>query len=818
MNTLTNSLAHFLWTQTWQLACLGIVLVPVVTLLSKKRPHLAILFCYLLIAKALLPPSISHTKSVFHWVENHAELSTELEHQSVQNERSSGLHTSEGISESINETRELNLGISTEVETTRQAAPIVPSVASSTLKPPLVNRARINQAICILWGIGVVLSGWIIVFRHRKFRQLISSAEPIDSPDLLSRLAGLQADLGIKGNIPLKKIDAMISPAVVGWWKPVILLPSELLKTNSADDLKPIIAHELLHIRRGDLTISLLQCLAQVLWWFHPAVWIVNRRINHLREVCCDGEVLHHVKISNTSYAQALLNVVKQNSEISIPKYISAVRSKEVTTLRLEKLMKTPHYLTYRTPIYGLILALGIAIFALPSAKVISDENEGEQTDTSTIPALESTQPQTNEAEVEKALSGGAQSQLDSNSRSQAPLRRKRTRTITPRPEQIFEVKRENLFTTGSKIIGNVIPRNQIHIRSEADGIVKQVNLTPGRRVNKGDLLLELTNSKLQSALREAELNLDTAYTEMQQSETLREQELLKGTSALQSAELALKVRESEYSRKESLFDRNLISKEDILSFQNNLEQQKQNLSFLAKSRELSERQSEQGQRLKELQLQRFKLARETILQQLVALRILAPMEGIIAPVESKGDILVGAYISAATPIAQLISIDALMVKAGYPASGISDIQVGMACQVNVNGNLHQGTIETIYPTADSNRRVTILFDLVPTPNPAKRIIPGSQAGVYVVTGERPNVLTIQQKFNMPKGAKRLVYRLSSAGKTATAIEVTFGGSGTGRIEIAGPIEEGDRVLVLEGLANRNIRAGEGEIFTIQTR
>jgi multidrug resistance efflux pump len=101
------------------------------------------------------------------------------------------------------------------------------------------------------------------------------------------------------------------------------------------------------------------------------------------------------------------------------------------------------------------------------------------------------------------------------------------------------------------------IPRNQLHIQSKVDGTVRRVNLTPGTKVKKGDLLLELTNDKLESALQEAELDLDTARTEIQQNQTLKEQEYLNAKSTLQEAELQLELRESEYSRKKSLFEKN---------------------------------------------------------------------------------------------------------------------------------------------------------------------------------------------------------------------------------------------------------------------
>jgi multidrug resistance efflux pump len=102
------------------------------------------------------------------------------------------------------------------------------------------------------------------------------------------------------------------------------------------------------------------------------------------------------------------------------------------------------------------------------------------------------------------------------------------------------------------------------------------------------------------------------------------------------------------------------------------------------------ERKSEQSQKLKNLQLERFLLARESILRQLDDLRILAPIQGTIAPLKSSTDILIGIYLKAATPLAKLINVDQLTVRASYPADDISEIEEGMG-RIEITGPLEEG-------------------------------------------------------------------------------------------------------------------------------
>ncbi len=75
--------------------------------------------------------------------------------------------------------------------------------------------------------------------------------------------------------------------------------------------LDPILAHELLHIRRGDLRTGALQIVVRSLWWFHPAVWLCNRWLTREAERCCDEQVIAELGCSPAQYARSLLSVIE---------------------------------------------------------------------------------------------------------------------------------------------------------------------------------------------------------------------------------------------------------------------------------------------------------------------------------------------------------------------------------------------------------------------------------------------------------------------------------------------------------------------------
>jgi peptidoglycan/xylan/chitin deacetylase (PgdA/CDA1 family) len=77
-------------------------------------------------------------------------------------------------------------------------------------------------------------------------------------------------------------------PTVIGWLRPVILVPVSLLTALQAQHIEALLAHELAHIRRRDYLVNLLQTALEILLFYHPAVWWVSRRMRIEREHCCD--------------------------------------------------------------------------------------------------------------------------------------------------------------------------------------------------------------------------------------------------------------------------------------------------------------------------------------------------------------------------------------------------------------------------------------------------------------------------------------------------------------------------------------------------
>src|SRR5262249_1819281 len=97
-------------------------------------------------------------------------------------------------------------------------------------------------------------------------------------------------------------------PMVVGWLKPIILLPVSTVAGMTPIQLKAINAHELAHVCRYDYLVNAAQNVIETLMFYHPAVWWISRCIREDRENCCDDLVVRVCK-DRLAYARALVRL-----------------------------------------------------------------------------------------------------------------------------------------------------------------------------------------------------------------------------------------------------------------------------------------------------------------------------------------------------------------------------------------------------------------------------------------------------------------------------------------------------------------------------
>ena len=157
------------------------------------------------------------------------------------------------------------------------------------------------------WFVGVLLLSMRLLIGWLRVRALKRSGRPAGD-QLRARVAGIARDIGLSRPVRLLGSAVAKTPVVIGWLRPVILMPASLISGLSPSQLDAILAHELAHIRRYDYIVNLAQTVVETLLFYHPAVHWVSHRIRVEREHCCD-DLAVSVTGDSDAYARTLVHV-----------------------------------------------------------------------------------------------------------------------------------------------------------------------------------------------------------------------------------------------------------------------------------------------------------------------------------------------------------------------------------------------------------------------------------------------------------------------------------------------------------------------------
>lgn len=200
-----------------------------------------------------------------------------------------------------------------------------------------------------------------------------------------SQLSQLARRVGSSPRVRLLLSQHVDSPVVLGWLRPVILLPFSALSSLPPSYVEALLAHELGHVRRLDYLVNVVQSCVQALLFFHPAVHWVSRCMRAEREHCCD-DIAVHVTGEPLRYARALAEMETLRARLPEP---ALAANGGTLMLRIERILKRPALThaeprAWRTAGFTLALALGLS---LAGAWACSSSSDATETSAATEPA-----------------------------------------------------------------------------------------------------------------------------------------------------------------------------------------------------------------------------------------------------------------------------------------------------------------------------------------------------------------------------------------------------------------------------------------------
>jgi len=357
---------------------------------------------------------------------------------------------------------------------------------------------------------------WLIILGFKLIRMMLdliyanrlrnhNTFKPGD--EWIRRLEGLGYQMGLTKKVSLMESAEVKIPGVIGYFKPVILIPAGILTSLPPAEVEAVLLHELAHIRRHDFLINFIQRIAELFFFFNPGLLWVSSLLRIERENCCDD-----IAIENTNDKVQFENAMISFKEYSLKQsgYVLGLFGKRnLLFRRMTRIIYNRNQLL--SPVEVLFFVINFVILVL----LISGIND----------------PKVNTRPASITVAA-----FDERLPSVSPVSR---REIQPPFKQDRSVSSKNVFST---FTGNKLPQQNIAVKRPAVNRQQitlnqeQVNEDPvmenfeqeqtGRRADKMqiDLKYEARLLRLQAETdrRQAESDREQAVKDREQAEADR--------------------------------------------------------------------------------------------------------------------------------------------------------------------------------------------------------------------------------------------------------------------------------------------------------
>lgn len=171
-----------------------------------------------------------------------------------------------------------------------ETRPFVPSTPGATDWKPV--------AMLGVWACGLAAIALVRFRDWLRIRDAVRASTPFD----------------LAVPVEVRSSPGLLEPGVVGWLRPILLLPAGIAERLTPPQLQAVLAHELCHVRRRDNLFAGIHMIVEATFWFHPLVWWIGARLVEERERACDEQVLS-LGSEPRVYAEGIVNVCKLYAE-----------------------------------------------------------------------------------------------------------------------------------------------------------------------------------------------------------------------------------------------------------------------------------------------------------------------------------------------------------------------------------------------------------------------------------------------------------------------------------------------------------------------
>ncbi len=337
MNAIITFWAQWMLATSWQLVVMVIVVGALCFFWRKAPVRMLHLLWLLVFIKLLIPPHLGHDYSLANLlVRSEIFTSQHLAVNSAQEEwQVPAVHLSRTAIEGPIAIEDESVISDNEVgsslpSTSVQEFPIVSGIGQFTYQ----------HILFVLWLVGA--AGLLLrsLMSAGRFRGWLSAYGQPPPSWFKEKLAEWSQKFRLREPPGCFIVSGSHCPCLFGWFKPQLLFPKDLLKRLTPEQLQMAVYHELTHIKGRDTIMNGLQSLLQIVYWFHPLVWLAGREVRHYREMVVDEAVVSaHKNLPKHTYEQTILALAEHSPARPVPAMVGILEHRSFVFRRVMRLV-----------------------------------------------------------------------------------------------------------------------------------------------------------------------------------------------------------------------------------------------------------------------------------------------------------------------------------------------------------------------------------------------------------------------------------------------------------------------------------------------
>ncbi len=252
-------------------------------------------------------------------------------------------------------------------------------VISVPLGSDTTAAASLGTVLLGIWLAGAACFSISTIFKNLIFWKSVKKISPIKDREALDLFDECRELLGVRKNVQIIETARVKSPALSGYFKPRLLLPTGFLGSVKKDELRCVFYHELGHLKCHHIAVSWVTAVLQIIHWFNPFVWYAFRYMRVDQEASCDAFVLARInRVNPADYANTIVGLLERFAENrQLPSLAGIIENRSQIKRRIKMIMNFKKH-TNRMTLISIVILFMVGFVFFTSSSGFSGENNSE--------------------------------------------------------------------------------------------------------------------------------------------------------------------------------------------------------------------------------------------------------------------------------------------------------------------------------------------------------------------------------------------------------------------------------------------------------